>query len=83
MNTQMINFVIPKKLLSQVDYWGEKKSISRSELLREAVRRLLAEEAERERDFAIVRQSAARNNMNEEEAISLVDKIRRTLPRNK
>lgn len=82
MNTQMINFVIPKTLLREVDALAKKESRSRSEVLREAARKFVQEETGREEDFARIRASAKRINMSEEEAIALIDEIRDTLPMN-
>jgi len=43
----------------------------------------MQEREERKRDFALIRQSAERINMKEEEAFALVEKIRKSLPMNK
>lgn len=82
MNTQMINFSIPKILLQQVDQEAKIESRSRSELLREALRAYLNSEEARRRSFEIMRASARRVNMSEEEAIRMIDEIRDTLPMN-
>lgn len=82
MQTQMINFVIPKELLREADLLAEKESRSRSEILREATRRYIQEQKEREKDFARVRLSAKRINMDEEEAFKLIDELRDSLPMN-
>lgn len=82
MNTQMINFVIPKKLLRKIDQAAEEDARSRSELLRELIRRYLEEREERKRDFALIRRSAERVNMSEEEAFKLIEEIRDSLPMN-
>lgn len=82
MKTQLINFVIPKKLLQQVDLLAKKDLRSRSELLREAIRRFLKEEKQRTKDFEAIRKSAERINLSEDEAMALVDKVRRSLPMN-
>lgn len=83
MQTQMVNFVIPNKILYQVDLLAKKDSRSRSELFREAIRRFLEEEKSRKMDFMQIRKAAARVNMNENEAIKLVDRVRDELPMNK
>ncbi len=82
MDTQMINFSIPNALLQQADQEAKIESRSRSELLREALRAYLNSEEARRRSFEIMRASARRINMSEEEAIRLVDEIRDTLPMN-
>jgi len=83
MQTQLINFMIPKKLLRQADGLAKKESRSRSALLREALRLYLTSEESRKRSFEIIRASGKRNNFSEEKAIELVDKVRDTLPMNK
>lgn len=82
MQTQMINFVIPKELLREADLLAEKESRSRSEILREATRRYIREQKEKEKDFARIKSSAKRINMDEEEAFKLIDEIRDSLPMN-
>lgn len=82
MQTQLVNFTIPKKILRQADKAAFLESRSRSELFREAIRRYLNERAEEKKDFARIRRSAASINLSEEEAIALVDKARDELPIN-
>jgi metal-responsive CopG/Arc/MetJ family transcriptional regulator len=82
MDTQMINFSIPNALLRQADQEAKIESRSRSELLREALRAYLNSEEARRRSFEIMRASAKRINMSEEEAVRLIDEIRDTLPMN-
>ncbi len=82
MDTQMINFSIPNALLQQADQEAKIESRSRSELLREALRAYLNSEEARRRSFEIMRASAKRINMSEEEAIRSIDEIRDTLPMN-
>lgn len=83
MQTQLINFTIPKKLLKKVDALAKKELRSRSELLREAARRYLGERRQRAKDFAAIRRTAKKINLSEEKAMALVDKIRDTLPMNR
>ncbi len=83
MDTQMINFSIPTALLRRMDRLAEEESRNRSEFLREAIRQYMQEREERKRDFALIRGSAKRINMSEEEAIRLIDGIRDTLPMNR
>lgn len=83
MDTQMINFSIPTTLLRQMDRVAEVESRNRSEFLREAIRQYIQEREERKRDFALMRRSAERINMTEEEAYEYVEKIRNTLPMNR
>lgn len=78
----MINFSIPNALLEQADREAKIESRSRSELLREALRAYLNSEEARRRSFEIMRASAKRINMSEEEAIRYIDEIRDTLPMN-
>lgn len=83
MNTQMINFSIPTALLRQMDRAAQVESRNRSEFLREAVRQYMQEREERKQDFALIRRSAERINMTEEEAFAYVEKIRNSLPMNR
>lgn len=83
MRTQLINFTIPEELLRQVDKIAKKESRSRAEFLREAARRLIREEKERQRDFTKISQAAKRVNLPENEAIALVDTLRAKLLINK
>lgn len=83
MDTQMINFSIPTTLLLQMDRLAEVESRNRSEFLREAVRQYIQERDERKRDFALMRKSAKRINMTEEEAYAEIEKIRNSLPMNR
>lgn len=83
MDTQMINFSIPTALLRRMDRLAEEESRNRSEFLREAVRQYLQEREERKQDFELMRRSAERINMTEEEAFAYVEKIRNTLPMNR
>ena len=83
MKTQLINFSIPKELLKKLDEFAKKETRSRSEVLREAVRRLTTEAEKRRQDFAAIRNSAKRINLQETEAFALIDKIRSTLPINR
>jgi len=78
----MINFSIPKVLLQQADQAAKNEARSRSELLREALRVYLGSEEARRQSFEIMRASAKRINMSEEDAIRLIDEIRDTLPMN-
>lgn len=79
----MINFSIPTSLLRQMDRVARDGSRNRSEFLREAIRTYLNGEESRRQSFEIMRASARRINMSEEEAVRLIDEIRDTLPMNK
>ena len=83
MKTQLINFTIPKELLEKLDKLAQKETRSRSEVLREAVRRLTTEAEKRKQDFAAIKSSAKKINLQETEAFALIDKIRSTLPINR
>lgn len=83
MDTQMINFSIPTTLLRRMDRVAEQDSRNRSEFLREAIRQYLREREERKQDFSLIRASAKRINMTEEEAYAFVEKIRNSLPMNR
>ena len=76
MQTQMVNFAIPKKILIQADKAAFLESRSRSELFREAIKCYLNEREEKKKDFASIRRSAASLNLSEKEAMVLVDKAR-------
>ncbi len=82
MQTQLINFVIPEKLLDEVDAMAKNDSRSRSELLREAIRFYLKEQKLRKDDFMLIRNTAKRVNMREVEAIKAVTKVQRSLSAN-
>ncbi len=79
----MITFVLPKKLLAKLDKAANEDALKRSELLRAAIRSYLQEREERQADFALIRRSAERINMGEEEAFRLVEEIRDSLPMNR
>lgn len=78
----MINFSIPTPLLQQMDRAAQEESRNRSEFLREAIRVYLDSEEARRRSFEIMRASAKRVNMSEEEAVRAIDAIRDSLPMN-
>lgn len=82
MQTQLVNFTIPKKILVQVDSLARKEARSRSELFREAIRSYLKEQTSKDWDFERIKQAATRINLNEKEAFRLVEKVRKTLPLN-
>lgn len=73
MQTQLINFTIPKLLLKNVDVVAKRRKSSRSELLREAVRNYLDQEAIRKNSFEAIRGAAERNNLSEAEVNKLVE----------
>ena len=77
MQTQLINFTIPKKLLQQVDLLAKKDLRSRSELLREAVRRFLKEEKQRKENFKMIQETARRINLPEDEAMKLAEEAKK------
>lgn len=72
----MINFSIPSALLQQADRLAQKQSQSRSEFLRDAIRRSLEKEKMKSQLFSIVTQSAKRNNLSEEEAFTLAQEAK-------
>lgn len=76
MDTQMINFVIPKTLLGDVDRAAKETARSRSEFLREAIRQYLEEKEEKEQLFRAVLRSANRNNLAENEALELAQEAK-------
>jgi len=82
MQTQMINFVIPKTLLVQVDRMAKRVITSRSELVRVALKNYLAGLKKRENDFRAIRLSGQKVGLSENEAVKLVDEIRDELPMN-
>jgi len=82
MQTQLINFVIPQKLLNEIDVLAKEESRRRSELLREAVRLYLKEQKQRKTDFILIKKSAKRINLNEKKAFNLADKNRKRAPIN-
>jgi len=83
MKTQLVNFVIPQDLLKDVDNLAKKQLRSRSELLREAVRHLTTSAQKRRQDFLVIRASGKKINLPQDEAFTLIDKIRSTLPINR
>lgn len=76
METQLINFTIPKKLLQKVDFLAKKELRSRSELLREAARRYLREQKERRTFFDSIKETAKRINLSEKEALKLAEEAK-------
>lgn len=82
MQTQMINFMIPRTLLVQVDRVAKRVITSRSELMRVALKNYLTGLKRRENDFRAIRLSGQRIGLFEKEAIKLVDEIRDELPMN-
>lgn len=79
MKTQLINFIIPDELLKKVDLLARKESRSRSEVLREAARRIIQESEQEKQDFRVIAKSAKRINLSENEAVALIDEIRSKL----
>jgi metal-responsive CopG/Arc/MetJ family transcriptional regulator len=71
METKLINFTIPQKLLINVDKLARKKRASRSELLRQAVRDFLEKEQTRTQAFNLIMAAGARNNLSLEKAAKL------------
>lgn len=76
MDTQMISFSIPNSLLQQADRLAQRKSQSRSEFFRDAIRQSLEKEKVKSQLFSIVTQSAKRNNLSEEEAFALAQEAK-------
>lgn len=83
MKTQLINFVIPERLLREVDALAKRKAKSRSAVLREAARLITRETRQREDDFAAITESAKRINLDQDEAVLLIEKVRDKLQINK
>ena len=65
MQTQLINFVIPKPLLQQVDRMAVKKAASRSQLIRTALKGDLEDVEKRKSDFQVIRASGRKVNLSE------------------
>lgn len=72
----MINFSIPNALLEQADRLAQKQSQSRSEFLRNAIRQSLEKEKIKSQLFSIVTRSAKRNNLSEEDALTLAEEAK-------
>ncbi len=83
MKTQLINFVIPKKLLKEVDLLARRQAKSRSSLLREGAYLITREAKEKKVGFATVVKSAEGLGLAQDEAITLIDKVRDSLQINK
>jgi len=83
MQTQLVNFTIPRKILAQVDNLAKAEARSRSELFRESIRRYLLEQVSQKEDFKRIKKAAARIDLDEERAIALVEKARDELLLNK
>ena len=73
MNTQIIDFSIPKKLLAEMDRVAKATSRSRSEMLRESIRRILEEQEAKELLFKPISKSAKKVNLSEQKAIKFVE----------
>lgn len=82
MNTQMINFSIPKKLLKEMDQAAKETARSRSEMIREAVRRLLDEQEEKELLFNSIRAGSKKANLSEAEVAELVEEAKKWVRKN-
>ena len=82
MQTQLINFVIPVKLLNEVNILAKEDARSRSELLREAIRLYLKEQKARKEDFALIKKTAKRIDLSEEKASSIIAETRKKVPLN-
>lgn len=76
MDTQMINFTIPKKLLRAMDDVARRRARNRSEFIREAVRKFIDEEESTKAFFQAIRQNALRSNLTEEEAMQLAEEAK-------
>lgn len=83
MDTRLINFVIPDKLLRDIDRLAQKESRSRSEMIREAVRRFISEKEQKMADFNQIRKNIGNSGLSGEEAIKMIDEVRKTLPMNR
>jgi metal-responsive CopG/Arc/MetJ family transcriptional regulator len=73
MDTQIIDFSIPKKLLADIDRVAKATSRSRSEMLREAIRRILEEQEAKELLFNSIRESAKKASLSEKKAIEITE----------
>lgn len=76
MDTQLINFTIPKSLLRDVDFMARQKRASRSEFLREAVRNYLQNEEARNASFSIITKTAKKINLTDKKVSQLVDEAK-------
>jgi len=76
MNTQLINFTIPKLLLKDFDSLAREKQSNRSELLRNAVRNYLEKEELRTASFKIIKNTAQKINLTDKQAIKLGEKAK-------
>lgn len=83
MKTQLINFTIPNELLEKIDMLARQEAKSRSEIIREAVRRIITNSKQKERDFVRIIRSAKKNNFREDEAVTLINEVRAKLQINK
>lgn len=83
MQTQLVNFTIPKIILVRVDTLAKREARSRSELFRDAIKRYLEEQRREKEDFASIKKTATRINLDENRAVELVESIRNSLPLNK
>lgn len=79
MPKQLINFAIPKDMLSQVDALSKKEDRSRSETIREALKIYLT----RNEQFENIRKISQNSKLSEKKASKLIDEIRSLLIINK
>lgn len=77
MNTQMINFSIPNILLQNIDKVARKTSRSRSEIIREAVRRLIEEQEEKEILFKLIADTGKKADLAEDKVVELVEEAKK------
>ena len=82
MQTQLINFMIPKSLLKKIDQVVKKEQYNRSELLRQAIRKFLKDQDQEDQDFALIEKTAQKINLDEPKAIKLVEEERGAIPLN-
>jgi CopG family transcriptional regulator / antitoxin EndoAI len=76
MDTQMINFSIPKALLKKLDAVAKKDTKTRSEALRDAVRVYVTQQSSWEDLFDLGKERAERMNLKQKDVEALVDEVR-------
>ncbi|MBI4990461.1 ribbon-helix-helix protein, CopG family [Candidatus Gottesmanbacteria bacterium] len=82
MDTQIIDFSIPKKLLQNIDRVAKATSRSRSEMIREAVRRILEEQEAKDLLFNSIRASSKKANLSEKRAAEIAEEAKKWARKN-
>lgn len=76
MGTQMINFMIPTKLLRTIDQAAKEEERTRSEFIRDAMREYVSDRATRRQLWRIRAASVKRSKLSYDEAMELAEEAK-------